>query len=121
MDFETLQHRLLARVRTYVRNGELTERGLARMIGISQPHMHHILKGVRTLSIENADRILRRLDLTVLDLIDGLASPLGAPEVTATVAGIERNEQGDLSSIAVEGWKGTGKFGDTGVQTQEIF
>jgi len=115
MDFETLQLRLLARVRTHVRNGELTERGLARMIGISQPHMHHILKGVRTLSIENADRILRRLDLTVLDLLEGLASPVEVAEVT-TIAGIERDEQGDLTSIGAEGWQDTGKFGKPGVQ-----
>ena len=120
MDFETLQLRLLARVRTYVRNGELTERGLARMIGISQPHMHHILKGVRTLSIENADRILRRLNLTVLDLIEGLASPLHISELTPTIAGIERNGQGDLS-IGVEGWKDTGEFGGSGAQSQEVF
>ncbi len=121
MDFETLQLRLLTRVRTCVRNGELTERGLARMIGISQPHMHHILKGVRTLSIENADRILRRLDLTVLDLLEGFISPLQIPEVTPTIAGTERNEQGDLARIGVEGWKDTGKFGKPGVQPQEIF
>jgi transcriptional regulator with XRE-family HTH domain len=120
MDFETLQRRLLVRVKAYVRNGDLTERGLARMIGISQPHMHHILKGVRTLSIENADRILRRLDLTVLDLIEGLASPLKVPEVT-TVAGIHRNEQGDLTGIGTDGWKDTGKFGKPGVQPQELF
>ena len=119
MDFETLQRRLLVRVRTYVRNGELTERGLARMIGISQPHMHHILKGVRTLSIENADRILRRLDLTVLDLLEGVASPLLIPAPTATIAGIVRNEQGDLPSIGVEGWKDAGKVGRTGVQAEE--
>ena len=120
MDFETLQRRLLARVKTYVRNGDLTERGLARMIGISQPHMHHILKGVRTLSIENADRILRRLDLTVLDLIEGLASPLKVSEVT-TIAGIEPIEQGELTSVGAEGWKNTGKFGKPGVQPQELF
>jgi transcriptional regulator with XRE-family HTH domain len=119
MDFETLQRRLLTRVKTYVRNGELTERGLARMIGISQPHMHHILKGVRTLSIENADRILRRLDLTVLDLIEGLASPLKVSELT-TIVGTERNEQGDLTSMGAEGWKDTGKFGNSGVQAQEM-
>lgn len=119
MDFETLQYRLLARVRSCVRNGELTERGLARMIGISQPHMHHILKGVRTLSIENADRILRRLDLTVLDLIEGPASPLRTSELTPTIAGIERNEEGDLSSIGVKGWTDAGKFSKSGVQPLE--
>ena len=35
MGFETLQRRLLIRVRNRVQNGELTERGLARMTGIS--------------------------------------------------------------------------------------
>jgi hypothetical protein len=40
------------------------------MIGISQPHMHHILKGVRGLSVETADRILARLRLSVLDLLE---------------------------------------------------
>jgi transcriptional regulator with XRE-family HTH domain len=68
-DFETLQRRLLARVKSCVQNGEVTERGLARMIGISQPHMHHILKGVRSLSVETADRILRKLDISLLDLL----------------------------------------------------
>ncbi len=31
-------------------NGELTERGFARSVGISQPHVHNVLKGVRNLS-----------------------------------------------------------------------
>jgi hypothetical protein len=59
-----------------IHNGELTERGFARMIGISQPHVHYVLKGVRTLSIEIADSILNILHLSILDL----ASPedLGA-------------------------------------------
>jgi transcriptional regulator with XRE-family HTH domain len=70
MDFVTLQSRLLARVRAFVQNGELTERGLARMIGISQPHMHHILKGARGLSVETADRILARLRLSLFDLLE---------------------------------------------------
>lgn len=62
-----------------VKNGELTERGLARMIGISQPHMHHILSGARTLSIENSDRILKNLGLTVSDLLALLEPPRIAP------------------------------------------
>jgi transcriptional regulator with XRE-family HTH domain len=102
MDFETLQLRLLARVRTCVQNGELTERGLARMIGISQPHMHHILKGARTLSLENADRILRRLDLTVWDLMDGLGAPLEIVSAVRPAVGIGRNEEGDLTNIGVQ-------------------
>jgi transcriptional regulator with XRE-family HTH domain len=71
MGFETLQRRLLARVKNRVQNGELTERGLARMTGISQPHIHHILKGVRGLSVENADRILLQLNMSVTDLLEG--------------------------------------------------
>ncbi len=84
MDFETLQRRLLALVNSSVQNGEMTERGLARMIGISQPHMHHILKGARGLSVETADRILRRLNLSVVDLIDGEAVPRIPPRKVGT-------------------------------------
>lgn len=68
MYFETLQGRLLNSVRWRVQNGELTERRLAGLIGVSQPHMHNILKGARTLSPEKADRILRTLEMSVLDL-----------------------------------------------------
>ncbi|HEY1203368.1 MAG: helix-turn-helix transcriptional regulator [Bryobacteraceae bacterium] len=121
MDFETLKCRLLVRVRTCVQNGELTERGLARMIGISQPHMHHILKGVRALSLENADRILRRLDLTVLDLMDGLTARRQVPDVALPVVGIEQDEGGGLTSIAVEGWEDAEKFSDPGIRQQEVF
>ncbi len=68
MYFETLQERLLKSVRWRVENGELTERRLAGIVGISQPHMHNILKGARSLSPETADRILRALEMSVLDL-----------------------------------------------------
>jgi transcriptional regulator with XRE-family HTH domain len=69
MYFETLQTRLLDYVRWKVRNGELTERRLAGLIGVSQPHMHNVLKGVRTLSPGIADRILKTLEMSVLDLV----------------------------------------------------
>ena len=69
MDFQTLQANLLAHLRRCVLNGELTERGLARMSGLSQPHVHHVLKGARTLSLVSTDRILRTLGLSVLDLV----------------------------------------------------
>ena len=45
MNYEDAQAKLLARVRDRLHNGELTERGLARQIGISQPHVHNVLKG----------------------------------------------------------------------------
>jgi transcriptional regulator with XRE-family HTH domain len=70
MNFQTLQSNLLFQIRRRVLNGELTERGLARMSGLSQPHVHHVLKGVRSLSVASADRILRSLGLSVLDLVE---------------------------------------------------
>ncbi len=38
------------------------------MIGISQPHMHNVLNGVRNLSVEISDSILNIFHITVLDL-----------------------------------------------------
>ena len=69
MYFEVLQLRLIAHVQELVLRGELTERGLARRTGISQPHLHNVLKGVRVLSPPMADILLRHLHITVLDLL----------------------------------------------------
>lgn len=80
MYFETLQQRLLEYVKWRVRNGELTERRLAGLIGISQPHMHNVLKGIRTLSLGIADRILKAMEMSVLDLTVAGGTPLwGVP------------------------------------------
>lgn len=68
MTFQDARLRLLAYVRNQVRNGELTERRFARLIGISQPHAHNVLKGVRTLSPEIFDLILKYLHMSLLDL-----------------------------------------------------
>lgn len=65
-------------VRRRIRNGELTERRLARMTGISQPHVHNMLKGVRVLSPEMADRILRELHVDVVQLLCADSSKPGA-------------------------------------------
>lgn len=69
--FETLRERLLEHLRLRVRNGEWTERALARRAAISQPHMHNMLKGVRILNLDASDQILAKLGLSVLDLVDG--------------------------------------------------
>lgn len=69
MTFNDLRARLLDHLRGRVSGGEATERGLARLTGLSQPHLHHILKGKRLLSLDRADEILRRLNLDLLDLI----------------------------------------------------
>jgi hypothetical protein len=69
MTFDHLRARLVENLRLRVRSGEATERGLARITGISQPHLHHVLKGKRLLSLERADEILRRLNMDILDLM----------------------------------------------------
>jgi len=68
LTFQDARHNLLAYVRNEIRNGELTERGFARLIGISQPHAHNVLKGVRTLSPQVLDLVLKYLHLSLLDL-----------------------------------------------------
>ena len=70
MNFRDLQRRLVAHLRTLVRSGEATERGLARLTGVSQPHMHNVLKGKRLLSLEMADQVLAQLHLDLLDFIE---------------------------------------------------
>lgn len=69
MRFETVQSRLLEHLRTRIRNGESTERGLARLVGLSQPHLHNVLKGVRALAPRAGDAILAALRMSVLDLV----------------------------------------------------
>jgi hypothetical protein len=70
MNFLQLQDRLIGLLRKRVRSGEISERCLARRTGISQPHMHNVLKGKRYLSLETADEILREANLDLLDLIE---------------------------------------------------
>ena len=70
MTFHELQQRLLEELRQRVRSGAATERGLARISGISQPHLHNVLKGKRLLSMDKADEVLRRLQIDVLQLVE---------------------------------------------------
>ena len=69
MTFHELQQRLLDELRQRVRSGAATERGLARISGISQSHLHNVLKGKRLLSIDKADEVLRSLEIDILRLI----------------------------------------------------
>ena len=69
MDFHELQKRLVDFLRERVRSGQLTERSLARITGVSQPHVHNTLKGTRLFSIATSDQILRRLRMDLLDLL----------------------------------------------------
>lgn len=62
--------RLIWFVNNRISNGDFTERGLARILQISQPQMHNVLKGVRKLTPELADHVLQCFGMTVLDLVD---------------------------------------------------
>jgi hypothetical protein len=70
LTFDDLLQRLLEELRQRVRSGAATERGLARLSGLSQPHLHNVLKGKRLLSMEKADEVLRRLQIGLLDLVE---------------------------------------------------
>ena len=67
-NFSALQARLLHVLNLKIDNGEFTERGLARLIGVSQPQLHNVLKGKRKLQAKLADRILQKFEISVLDL-----------------------------------------------------
>jgi hypothetical protein len=67
--FELLHSRLVDHLRGRVKSGELTERGLARLAGISQPHLHNVLKGIRLLSAATADLVFTNLHLCIHDLL----------------------------------------------------
>ena len=70
MNFREQQRRLIAHLHRIIRSGDATERGLARLTGVSQPHMHNVLKGKRLLSLDMADQILAQLHLDLLDFIE---------------------------------------------------
>jgi transcriptional regulator with XRE-family HTH domain len=70
MEFAELLQRLLEQLNGKVSNGELTERGLARRVGLSQAHVHNVLKGARVLTADTADRMLRGLGIGLLDLFE---------------------------------------------------
>jgi hypothetical protein len=70
MFISELRDALTNHLREKVRNGVITERALARLIGMSQPHLHNVLKGTRTLGTEMIDRCLYQLRLSVLDLVE---------------------------------------------------
>lgn len=70
-------------IREMVRCGELTERGIARVTGVSQPHVHNVLKGIRALSPEFADQLLQQLSLTLADLCSDAEPEKGSQRLDA--------------------------------------
>jgi transcriptional regulator with XRE-family HTH domain len=70
LNFEELQRRMVTYLRNAVRNGDMTERRLARISGVSQPHIHHVLQGKRQFSPMTADQVLRALGNDLLDFVE---------------------------------------------------
>jgi hypothetical protein len=64
-----LYERLVDVARQRIRSGELTERGLSRLCGVSQPHIHNVLKQIRALSPASADRLMDALGVTLPELL----------------------------------------------------
>lgn len=67
--FEELARRLASYIRSRINNGEFTERSLARVLLISQPHLHNVLKGVRRVNVQFADRVMSKFKISILDLV----------------------------------------------------
>ena len=96
MYFADLRTALLDNLRSRVRNGDITERRLAKRLGVSQPHMHNVLKGARVLTPDLADDILQELGLTMLDLV-------GRDRISEYLAG----DPGETESIYIPVLEGT--------------
>lgn len=65
---QDLERRILRYARQSVSAGVITENRLALAMGLSQPHVHHVLKGKRRCSPAIADGLVRALGITAMDL-----------------------------------------------------
>lgn len=68
--FSILKARLIRVINRRLYSGEFTERGLARILQVSQTHLHHVLKQRRKLRAELADGLMAKLSINILDLLD---------------------------------------------------
>jgi hypothetical protein len=86
-----LHRRLIETAQRRVRGGYISERGLARLCGMSQPHMHNVLKQIRSLSTDSADRLMQALQISVADLLWSVGAesevPMGAVPVVKSRIG----------------------------------
>lgn len=83
MGFQALHTRLIAHIQHKLRSGEATERGLARVTGVSQPHLHNVLKGLRRFSLEMADHVMERLQIEIWELQERQTSPANSESTEA--------------------------------------
>src|SRR5215212_10749059 len=114
MRFDDFQRMLVTNLKARVRNGEFTERGLAKAVGVSQPHVHNILKGVRILSPDIGDQILTKLNLSLFDLL--------GPEQSTRPLDLDAIRKGQASAVPVlNGRIGPGHPWPTEVSSGERF
>lgn len=94
-DFHQLFDALLRHVRQQISRGEVSERGLARLIGYSQPHVHNVLAGVRHMNLRFADDLLGGLGLSLQDLMpsSGGLAPLSHVPVPLCPGEISPNRE----------------------------
>lgn len=102
--FYTLKARLIRFVTYRISNGEFSERGLARLLRVSQPQLHKVLKGHRKFTPELADRVLVCFGISVLDLLE----PSDWPANPQTQSHLE---QQDIPKKQPQSQSITGKFG----------
>ncbi len=79
MTWRHLEERLLTFVRRKVRRGEMSERGLAKLTGYTQPHIHNVVNGKRRLNSDLADALLRQLGLSAEELAGSAAPQASLP------------------------------------------
>jgi hypothetical protein len=70
MTFRELETRLITLLDRKLRQGEISQRQLARMTGFTQPHIHNVLKGNRAMRPDLADALLASLGISVRDLLE---------------------------------------------------
>jgi len=71
MTIQDLQDELRSHIRARIGRGELTGSNLARVAALPQGHLSNFLNARRGLSLESMDRLLRALQIGVLDLVGG--------------------------------------------------
>lgn len=79
LGFGELADRLVRYLNELVQRGEVSERGLAKLSGYSQPHIHNVLHGARTLKISTADRLLETLGIPLSALLTSEELAGGVP------------------------------------------
>lgn len=72
LTFDDLAQRLVRDLANLIHSGCVTERRLAGLVGISQPHLHNVINGVRRLTPDVGDQLLDHLNWSLLDLVDSV-------------------------------------------------